>query len=108
MSIMEPWPWPLFTFVLLSFLHAMEGSTPRPTGRLIWKVERQGELQGERDSSLESSETPRGQEEIGVEGPGDPERYLLGRRQLYLYLGPSTKGPSSTPRIVRVKVREPK
>ena len=71
-------------------------------------MERQGELHGERDSSLESSETPRGQEETGVGGPVDPEMYQLGGRQLYLGPGPSTKGPNSTPRIVCVKVREPK
>ena len=34
--------------------------------------------------------------------------YQPGGRQLYLGPGPSTKGPTSTPRIVRIKVREPK
>ena len=38
----------------------------------------------------------------------DPEMYQLGGRQLYLILAPSTKGPNSTPRIVRFKVGEPK
>ena len=73
---------------------ALEGSIPRPTGRLTRKVERPGALPGERDSSLERSDLPRGQEETGLGGPMDPEMYQLGGRQLYLVPAPSTKGPT--------------
>ena len=38
----------------------------------------------------------------------DPEMYQLGGRQLYLVPAPSTKGPNSTPRIVRFEVGESK
>ena len=41
-------------------------------------------------------------------GHEDPERYKPGGQQLYLGSGPSIKGPTSTLRIVRNKVREPK
>ena len=57
---------------------ALRGTTPRSTGRLTRKVGTPGALPGERDSSLERSDSPSGQEEAEVGDPMDPEMHQLG------------------------------
>ena len=87
---------------------ALRGSIPRMRGCLTRKVGTPGDRLGERDRSLERSNSPWGQDEKGLGGPRGPERYQIGGRQLHLIPATSKKGPNSSSRIFQFDMGESK